>query len=244
METVNSPPTHLPFAGPVRLARLVGRRKRFFMDVEDAGGPFVAHTNNTGSMRGLIAPGREVLLSESGNPARKLPCTVEMIRLGPGPDAPWAGVNTMVPNRLLKAAWRLGLLAELSEYERFHPEPAFAGGRLDARLDGPRGTLWVETKNVSLVEDGLALFPDAPTSRGSKHLVELTRLAAAGARAALFCLVQRPDGARFAPARAIDPAYADLFWRAVDAGVEIWPFRAVLSERGVSLGERLPLAGP
>ena len=274
LETVNSQGPLLPFAHPTRLARFVARRQRFLMDMEDASGRFTAHTNNTGAMLGLVRPGREALLSVSADPKRKLACTVELLRLGPEPNAPWAGVNTAVPNRLLKAAWQAGRMPELAGYDTFTPEPRFAEGRLDARLTrqqeqggaapltpaggaghpqpppvfsrddaelyggsgGPLAPqppeakeLWVEAKNVTLVEDDTAIFPDAATERGRKHLLELTRLARSGVRAALFFLVQRPNGACFGPADMIDPEYAVLFWQAVEAGVEIWPYRAVVS---------------
>jgi len=287
----------LPFAGPVRLARFVSRRQRFLMEVEDASGSFTAHTNNTGAMLGLTRPGAETLLSVSANPKRKLACTVEALRLGLEPDAPWAGVNTSVPNRLLRAAWAAGAMPELAGYTTYTPEPRFGAeagalppsprrggsappdprnrgaigggrkrlceatrgvrgdtvppaaggsegscGRLDAYLCGEAGELWVEAKNVTLVEDATAIFPDATTERGRKHLLELTRLARTGVRAALFFLVQRPDGGCFGPADMIDPEYAALFWRAVDAGVEVWPYRALVGEAGIGLGERLPLA--
>jgi sugar fermentation stimulation protein A len=131
-------------------------------------------------------------------------------------------------------------------YARIRPEPAFAGGRLDARITGPAGTLLVEAKNVTLVEDEVAVFPDAPTERGRRHLVELARAAREGRddglRAACLFVVQRPDGRCFGPAVVGDPDYAALFWRAVDAGGEMWPVRADVGPDGVRLGGRLPLA--
>ncbi len=286
LETVNSQGPLLPFTTAVRTARFISRRQRFLMEVEDTSGRFMAHTNNTGAMLGLVRPGTEALLSVSDNPKRKLACTVELLRLGLEPDAPWAGVNTATPNRMLKAAWLAKRMPELEGYDTFIPEPPFPGGRLDARLRRPQeqgalpldpaggaapprtpaiilhddaqlyggsggplaprppeasNDLFIEAKNVTLVEDGAAIFPDAATERGRKHLLELIRLAGTGVRAALFFLVQRPDGGCFGPADMIDPEYARLFWQAVDAGVEIWPYRALVSEGGIDLGERLPL---
>lgn len=223
------------------MARLAGRRKRFLVDAEGPDGAFTAHTNNTGSMLGLVRPGREILLSASDNPGRKYAHTLEMVRLGPEPGGFWVGVNTSTPNRLLKAAWAAGRLPELAGTTSLRPEPSFAGGRLDALAEGPGGAVCVEAKNVTLAEDDVALFPDAPTERGRKHLAELSRLAASGTRAALFFLVQRPDVFCFGPADLIDPEYARQFWRAVDAGVEVWPYLAELSPLGIDLGRRLPL---
>ncbi len=238
METVNYPPPLLPFSGPARQARLLGRRKRFLMDVEDAGGPFTAHTNNTGSMLGLLRPGCRALLSVSQAPGRKHPCTVEALELWDF----WVGVNTGVPTRLLRAAWAAGAMPECAGYADFRTEPAFEGGRLDALLTGPAGELFVETKNVTMVEDCQAQFPDAPSERARKHLAELSRLARSGRRAALFLAVQRPDAECFAPAWAVDPLYGEEFHKALDAGVEAWPYVVSVSPLGYGLGRRLPVA--
>lgn len=281
METVNSSRPLVAFPGRVGRARLVGRRKRFLMDVEDEGGAFTAHTNNTGSMLGLLRPGSEVLLSVSASPSRKHACTVEAVRL----EGFWVGVNTSLPTRILKAAWAAGMLPECSGYTGFAAEPRFEGGRLDARLwrggppetggavpeppgrirsgsqGGPAqgaadgsdgegavlecppggGELFVETKNVTLVEECVAQFPDAPSERARKHLVELSRLARTGIRAALFFAVQRPDAKCFGPADAVDPEYARMFREALAAGVEAWAYVVDVSPQGYRLGGRLPL---
>ncbi len=233
-------PYAVPFAGPVRTARFLGRRARFLMDLEDASGRFTAHTNNTGTMLGLLRPGCEVLVSVSAAPGRKYPCTVEALRH----DGFWVGVNTAAPTRVLRAAWERGLLPGGEGYDRMRTEPAFEGGRLDALFTGPAGELYVETKNVTLVEEDTAQFPDAPTERGRKHLGELARLArmGGGVRAALFLAVQRPDGACFGPAWAVDPQYGEDLLAAMEAGVEVWPLVVDVSPDGLRLGRMLPLA--
>ena len=93
-----------------------------------------------------------------------------------------------------------------------------------------------------MVEDDAACFPDAASERGRKHLRELMDIAAHSERAAMFYLVQRPDGHCFAPADFIDPEYAGLFVEALTAGVEMYPFRAVVTTAGIDLGPRLPLS--
>lgn len=250
-------PLILPFASPLLPARFLGRRRRFLADVERDGERFVAHTNNSGAMLGLLRPGRTVWLSRSDNPRRALAHTLELVDL----DGLLVGVNTLTPNRLLAALARQGRLAELlpetAGYDRFQaeaksplaPDPQGRDeplSRLDCRLSCPEGDLWIEAKNVTLVEDGgVAAFPDAVTERGQKHLRELTRLARLPrTRAAVFFAVQRADGRCFAPADYVDPVYARLFWEAVEAGVEMWPCRVAVSPAGVALGGRLPLARP
>ena len=95
---------------------------------------------------------------------------------------------------------------------------------------------------MTMVEDGVACFPDAATERGQKHLRELMDIVRCGERAAMFYLVQRPDGHCFGPADVVDPAYAALFYEAMDAGVEIYPYRASVSPAGIELEGLLPVA--
>lgn len=188
-------------------------------------------------MLGLLKPGATVLISPALRPGRKLLYTLELILR----DDVWVGVNTLVPSRFLYCAWESGLLPELTGYDHFKQEVRSGESRLDAFLDGPRGPLWIETKNVTLVEDEVACFPDAATLRGRKHLRELIRLAKKGVRTACFFLVQRADARCFGPADFIDPAFAELFWEALANGVEMWPYQALVSPEGIGLGPRLPL---
>ena len=227
----------LQFPEGSRLARFCRREKRFLVEVEAGSERFWVHSNNSGSMLGLLRPGGAVLISPALRAGRKLPYTLELIQL----DGVWVGVNTLVPNRLLHRAWQAGRMPELAGYDRFKQEARSGDSRLDAFLDGPSGALWVETKNVTLVEDEVACFPDAATIRGQKHLRELIRLAREGVRTACFYLVQRADASCFAPADFIDPAFAELFWEARANGVEMWPYQALVSPEGIGLGPRLPL---
>ncbi len=196
------------------------------------------HCNNSGSMLGVLRRGRRVFLSPAKGPRRKLPYTLEMIQLENGT---WVGVNTLTPNRILQEAWKKGLLPQLAEYETFRREAMSGRSRLDALLVGPCGRLWVEAKNVTLVEGDVAYFPDAVTQRGRRHLEELMGCIRNGDRAACFYLVQHGEGHCFSPADFIDPQYADCFWKAREQGVKIWPYLAELSPSGIRLGSRLPL---
>lgn len=214
-----------------------------------------AHTNNTGSMLGLLRPGSPVLLSPAANPARKLAWTVEALALpcsqkttsfiDPyflqadhifGPHF-WVGVNTSVPNRFLEAAFKAGLLPWTQGYTVFKREAVNGESRLDGLCTGEGlPPLWIECKNVTLVEDNVAAFPDAVTERGAKHLGTLERLVKEGHRAAMLYLIQRPDGHCFGPADYIDPNYAQALKRARHNGVEIYPLVAHVSMEGIQLG--------
>ncbi|OIQ49679.1 Sugar fermentation stimulation protein A [Pseudodesulfovibrio hydrargyri] len=242
---MSRPAAHIPFHAPCRRAAFIRRIKRFTVEAEALDGPdkgtvLKAHTNNTGSMLGLLRPGGTALLSPAANPDRKLKYTLEGLELA----GAMVGVNTLTPNRMLYAAWRAGAMPEMDGYGHFRKEAKVGQSRLDAHLTGDPGDLWVECKNVTMVEDDVALFPDAVTERGQKHLRELMALAATGARVALFFLVQRPDGRCFGPADMIDPVYAELLYEALDAGVEAWPYVAGVDETGITLGRRLKVVAP
>jgi sugar fermentation stimulation protein A len=219
------------------VVRFQRREKRFLVEVELDGRKFWVHCNNSGSMLGLLRSNARAVISPASNPKRRLRYTLEALQWG----SSWVGVNTLSPNRMLQRAWQAGILPETRGYEHFKPEAKVGESRLDAMLTGTRGTLWVETKNVTLVEDGVACFPDAVTERGRKHLRELMRLVAQGKRAACFYLVQRLDAHCFGPADFIDAEYGSLFWQALRAGVEVWPYVARVSPEGIALGRRLPL---
>ena len=243
-------------------AAFVQRRKRFSVLLQHQGADLWVHSNNSGSMLGLCLPGAPVLASPASNPDRKLKYTQECVWLAqravPEPPQPpqqpkgkpaargfWVGVNTSTPNRMLEAAFHAHRLPFAEGYTTLVREAKRGQSRLDGLLTGPGlPPLWVECKNVTMVEDNAACFPDAASERGQKHLRELMDIVANGERAAMFYLVQRPDGTCFAPADFIDPAYAALFYEALHAGVEMYPFRALVSPAGIDLGPLLPVRPP
>ncbi|MGE3258998.1 MAG: DNA/RNA nuclease SfsA, partial [Geobacter sp.] len=199
---------------PLIPGRLIKRYKRFLADIELADGSLVtAHCPNSGSMLGCNLPGSPVMLSVSPNPNRKLAHTWELVQV----DGYWVGLNTMLPNRLAEEAILDGTIAELQGYPRLRREVPYGSerSRIDILLEGDQGRCFVEVKNVTLVEDGRALFPDAVTERGQKHLRELMEVVRNGDRGVILFTVQRGDGAAVAPADAIDPAYGRLLRQAV-----------------------------
>lgn len=228
------------FPEPRLFATFLGRRQRFLADMELADGSrTVAHCPNTGSMRGCLHPGGRAVLWDSGNPARKLRYTWKAVEAA----GVWVGIDTGLPNRLVEAAIRAGRLAPLSGFASIRREPRLGErSRADLLLEGP-GQCWVEVKNVTLVEGGAARFPDAVTARGLRHLEELTRRVAAGARAAMVYVVQREDGTRFEPAEDIDPLYAGGLRRAAAAGVEVYALGARVTPSGVEASGLLPVRG-
>jgi sugar fermentation stimulation protein A len=217
--------------------RLLRRYKRFFVDVAlDDGREVTAHTPNTGSMLGCSTPGSRVYLSEADRPERKLKYTLEMVRAG----RIYVGVNTLVPNRLVHDAVAAGAIPELRGHDALRREVSVGQSRLDLLLEGPGGRqTYVEIKNVSLVQGGVALFPDARSERGRRHLEELARLRRRGHRAVIFYLVQRADAQRLRAAEAIDPEYAEALRAAVKRGVEPLAYRARVRRDGIRVEQRI-----
>ena len=227
------------FPTPLVPGRLVRRYQRFFADVRLTDGRLVtAHCPNSGSMLGCKEPGNPVYLSPQTGRGRKLAWTWEMVRVG----RTWVGINTLWPNRLVVEAIEDGTLGELQGYSRIRREIRVSPrSRLDLLLEGGSGRCWVEAKNVTFRVGRLAAFPDAVTERGTRHLRELIRLVRAGQRAALVFVVQRGDCVAFRPAYEIDPEYCRWLHRALDTGVEVLPYRARVTPRGISLTRRLEL---
>jgi len=199
---------------------LIERYKRFMADVKLRNGHVViAHCPNSGSMKTCSEPGRPVYLSRSDNPKRRLKYTWEMIRM-PGS---LVGVNTSVPNRLVRESIRAGRIDSLSGYESLRTEVKYGrNSRIDILLEDPhRGRCYVEIKNCTLIRDNAAYFPDAVTSRGLKHLKELQEQVNQGHRGVIFFLIQRMDSTSFRPADDIDPAYGLELRKVLRNGVEI-----------------------
>lgn len=224
---------------PLVAGTLVKRYKRFLADVvlED-GSEVTVHCPNSGSMKGCAVPGSRVFLSRSPNLKRKYPLGWELVEA----DGFWAGINTGLPNHLTLEAIENGTVTELQGYATIRPEvPYGEHSRIDLLLEGSAGRCFVEVKNVTLVENGRALFPDAVTTRGQKHLNELMRVVREGDRGVIFFTVQRGDGASVSPADLIDPEYGRLLRLAVDNGVEALAYRAVVTPEEIRLTERLPV---
>ena len=162
---------------PLVSGTLVRRYKRFLADVQlGDGSTITVHTPNSGSMMGCAIPGSPVLLSLSPNPGRKYPHTWELVQVG----GTWIGVNTGLPPHLTREGIENGTVSELQGYSRIRAEVPYGESRLDLLLEGDKPPCWIEVKNVTLVEQGHALFPDAVTTRGQKHLRELMRIVKGG----------------------------------------------------------------
>ncbi|MBV7408397.1 DNA/RNA nuclease SfsA [Maritimibacter sp. DP1N21-5] len=232
----------MDFATPLIPATLLRRYKRFLADcrLED-GTEITAHCANPGSMMGLADPGLRIWLEPNDDPKKKLKFGWRLVEHA---DGSFTGVDTALPNRMLKQAFMAGIVPDLAGYTTVRPEVAYGDrSRVDFLLTGDAlPQAWVEVKSVTLARvPGRAEFPDSVTARGTRHMEDLAKMARAGDRAVIFYLVQRSDATEVRIAADIDPTYARAVEVAVAAGVEPVAYGTRISPTGVTLGERLPV---
>ena len=237
----------MKFDPPLLTGKLISRYKRFMADIELPSGEILTiHCPNTGSMLNCKEPGSQVWFSDSGNPKRKYRHTWEVVAVGKD-GACRAGINTGRANKLVKEAIEQGVIAGLQGYDSVRSEVKYGheNSRIDLLLekDGEEHTeqCFVEVKNVTLGEDGVAYFPDAVTERGRKHLRELAAMAKEGHRSVLVFCVQLTGVSEVRPADHIDPAYGEALRLAAEQGVEVIAYQAAISEREICLENPLPV---
>ncbi|MDX2464919.1 MAG: DNA/RNA nuclease SfsA [Porticoccus sp.] len=233
------------FSDSLLEGRLIKRYKRFLADVELANGEVLtAHTSNTGAMAGCSTPGGRVWLSRSDNPKRKYPHTWEVVEVAP--DV-LCGINTLRSNHLVAEAIETSVITELLGYSTIRREVNYGEERsridllLEAGASGNKPPCYVEVKNVTLVEQGVAYFPDAVTVRGTKHLRELMAVVNAGMRAVIFFCVQRDDCSEVRPADDIDSEYGRVLREAIAIGVEAVAYQAKVGPEEIRLVNRIPV---
>jgi sugar fermentation stimulation protein A len=229
------------FESPLLRGILQRRYQRFFAEVDLISGErILAHCPNTGSMRSLVEPGLGVYVSRATNPQRKLAYTLELVDAGTS----LVGVNTGRANRLVKEALIQKQIAHLFAYEKITAEVRYGqNSRIDLLLETAANPqyCYVEIKSVTLKEDRAALFPDAVTTRGAKHLGELAKMRAQNHRAVMFYLVQREDCEYFTPATHIDPLYSDRLRSVAEQGVEMLAYSCQISPTGIQVMHPLPV---
>lgn len=221
--------------------RLVKRYKRFLADVLlDDGTIVVAHCTNSGSMKSCLEEGAEVYLTPVDEPKRKTRFTWEMIKI----NGDWVGINTGNPNKLAFDAVRNGLIPGLGNYTTVRREVKFGDSRFDIYAENEFGKCFIEVKNVTLKVGKNALFPDAITTRGRKHLKTLVEVKQVGMRAVMLYIIQRTDVEIFGPAAEIDPEYAKALNEAIAKGVEVIPLQVKVTPEKIEIVKQLPMEIP
>ena len=226
--------------GPLVAGTFIQRDNRFRATVEVRGQPVWAHVPNSGRLEELLAPGRPVLLRQADLPHRKTEYDLLLVRAG----QILVSADARLPNKLVHEAIVASQMPEFIGYKTIHQEVPFGDSRLDFVLEDDEQRCFIEVKSVTLVCEGTALFPDAPTQRGRRHVDELTRALHQKERAAIVFVVQRDDAAIFAPNDEADPAFGQALRKAAKAGLEVYAYLCRVSPNEIALDRPIPVVLP
>jgi sugar fermentation stimulation protein A len=217
--------------------QFIKRYKRFFVDVKIRGQIITAHCPNTGSMYGLLKKGNKVWITKSNNPNRKLKYTLQIIQ----EKKVKIGVNTHLANKIVLEALQNNLINEFEKKIEIKPETKFgADTRFDFLIRKNNFKAFIEVKNVTLSrKNGVAEFPDAVTTRGLKHIKELTNAFDKGYKIYILYLIQRNDCSSFKIAGDIYPEYSDLLSKAVKKKLNVLCFDCKFSSKGIKLNQKI-----
>ena len=216
---------------------LVKRYKRFFVDIEYKNKIITGHCPNSGSMKGLLNTGNKVWFSKSDNPSRKLKYTLEIIEV----EKKMVGINTLLTNKIVLEALNCKKINSLIKFNDIKTEVKFSNNtRFDFLLLNNKEKCFLEVKNVTLVrEKKIAEFPDATTSRGTKHLNELCKAKKEGYQSYILYLIQREDCDSFKIAKDIDEEYKVAFSKAIKSGVKILCYDCKLNNEEIKLNNQI-----
>lgn len=230
----------MAFPQPQYEATFLRRPQRFLAEMSlPEGTAELVYCANPGSMAGCLTTGRAALLWDSSDLKRKRRFTWRAVEL----DGIWIGTDTHLANRIVEEALRQKLVPGLEGYDTLERERLVEEGfRVDFILSGVQGACLVEVKSATVVEDGVARYPDSLTPRGVKQLLALTRKALEGQRVVLIYLVQRADAHSFVVSNSQDAAYAEAFDKAVASGVEVLALAVSVSSEGFGTPRLLPYA--
>ena len=212
------------------------RPNRFIAQVETEEGLDICHVKYTGRCRDLLVPGARVTLAVSDNAARKTRCDLVAVEKG----SLYINMDSQAPNRAAGEA----LPRLFPGLTLLRPETKCGDSRLDFYLEAAGKNWFVEVKGVTLEEDGLALFPDAPTERGVRHLRELACIARAGGGAAALFVIQMKGPRAFSPNQKTHPAFAQALCEAREAGVRLMAYDCLVTPRGMTLDSPVPIVLP
>lgn len=219
--------------------KLIKRYKRFLADIVlDSGEEITAHVPNSGAMTSTIKEGCDVWVSFHDNPKRKLKYTLELTK----PEKHFICTNTGVANKIGVEAIKLGIISELQGYNSIKTEQKYGkNSRIDILLEKEEEKCYVEIKSVSLKIDDFLAFPDAVTTRGAKHLAELSEMVKIGHRAVMLYIIQRTEELPFRLANEIDKKYVEAFKESTQKGVEVLVYQSDISLDNIMIKKKVSM---
>ncbi len=217
--------------------KLIKRYKRFLADVILENNEIItAHVPNSGAMTSCIEENCDVWLTFHDNPKRKLKYTLELTKMGENLIC----TNTGVANKIAIEAIENGIIKELQGYTSLKPEQKYGqNSRIDILLENEKQKCYVEVKSVSLKIDDYLAFPDAVTSRGTKHLNELYEMTLQGHRAVMLYVIQRNDNLPFRLACEIDKKYCEAFREVTNKGIEVLVYQSNIDFNNISINKKV-----
>ncbi|MGP0585667.1 DNA/RNA nuclease SfsA [Paenibacillus timonensis] len=223
--------------GDIVQGRLQRRVNRFIAEVMVGDAVEQVHVKNTGRLKELLLPDTEVLLEASDRPERKTKYSL----IAAAHDGGWVNVDSQAPNPVAFEALNAGGIAEIGSVTRAKREVTYGDSRFDLYYEQGEQRGFIEVKGVTLEQGGIAMFPDAPTARGTKHVLELVKAVLEGYAGTVLFVVQMKGCHAFTPYREMDPAFADALKEASRQGVRILAYGAIVTEREIVLGGSLPV---
>ena len=219
-------------------AKFGSRLNRFVVSVESMEGEILAHLPSSSRLTEFLVPGATVFLNRMPITSKRK-TRYDMILVDH--DGQLVSVDSRIPPKLLIEAIDLGTIGEFAGYERIDTEVQFYESRLDLMLTGGPGRFYVETKSVTKVQAATAIFPDAATYRGTKHLGTLTRAIKQGDRAAVVFVIQRPDAKRLILDEKSDPLFVQVLRESLRCGIEAMAYSCSILPTDISIRNRVPI---
>jgi sugar fermentation stimulation protein A len=227
----------IPFPTPQRTGAFLTRLNRFAALIDLGDQQVIAHLPNTGRMTELLVTGHPVVVIERPSLIRKTHFDLVLVQY----HGHWVSVDSRLPSQVIYQALVEGTLEPWCGCTRVRREAVYGESRLDLELWRDQQRCLVETKSVNLVVEGCALFPDAPTLRGARHLRSLMTAAAAGMDASVVFVIQRPDALSFSPFDEADPEFGRTLREASRAGVGVHAYRCLVTPEGMSIEASVPV---
>ena len=219
----------------VKRARFIRRPDRFRAYVELEGEEVLVHVPNTGRCREILVPGTTVILREENNPLRKTP--YDLIAGYKGDVL--ISIDSHIPNKVVEEALKEGWIHKLKNYTKIEREKTFGSSRFDFRLSRGEQEYYLEVKGVTYEENGLARFPDAPTERGARHLMELIDAKKSGRGAGVIFLIQLSGVTKFSPHDVMDEKFGAALRKAYSSGVDVFAYDCIVSEASITLNKEI-----
>lgn len=195
------------------------------------------HVKNTGRLKELFINGANVLLEEGDNPNRKTKYSLIAIEK----NEKWVNIDSQAPNKVAFEAVKQNKVKEIPENTLVKQEVTFGNSRFDLYFEGVDVKGFIEVKGVTLEENGVASFPDAPTTRGTKHIYELISAVNKGYVGIILFIIQMEGCTVFTPNRKTDPAFCEALLEAQECGVQIFAYDTIVKENGMFLNKAVPI---